>query len=126
MKEIVDGSPPARGKKAGLITLSLERERVDLARNFAERGARRLRDAGIDVVTQNDLVFTTDQCMDAAKELRSLGARCIIIQLGTWVFTPTVVDTVGAFDIPFGIWAEDNPQSFSLTAGGIVHGSSTR
>ncbi|MFW6180212.1 MAG: L-fucose/L-arabinose isomerase family protein [Spirochaetota bacterium] len=110
-------------RKAGLITLSLERERVDLARSFGERGARRLRDAGCEVITPPDLVFTTGQCVDAAADLQARGARCIIIQLGTWVFTPAVVDTVRALDIPFGIWAEDNPQSFSLTAGGIVHGS---
>jgi L-fucose isomerase len=110
-------------KSVGLITLSLERERVDLARDFGKRAGRRLRDAGCDVLAGEDLVFTTDQCIGAAADLRARGARCIIIQLGTWVFTPTVVDTVRSLDIPFGIWAEDNPQSFSLTAGGIVHGS---
>lgn len=110
-------------KKVGLVTLSLERERVDLARDFHERGARRLRDAGFEVMTRDDLVFTTDRCISVSADLCARGAHCIIIQLGTWVFTPTVVDTVRAIDIPFGIWAEDNPQSFSLTAGGIVHGS---
>ena len=42
---------------------------------------------------------------------------------GWGLFAPTVVDTLKMFNIPFGIWAEDNPASFSLTAGGIVHGS---
>lgn len=123
MSETIGEFTAPEGGKVGLITLSLERERVDLARDFGERGARALRDTGFEVLTRDGLVFTTEECVSAAGELRGRGARCIIIQLGTWVFTPTVVDTVGAFDIPFGIWAEDNPQSFSLTAGGIVHGS---
>jgi L-fucose isomerase len=110
-------------KKVGLITLSLERERTDLARIFGEEGSSSLRSAGFEVIGKTDLIFTTEGCIEAAREFRTKGAHCIIIQLGTWVSTPTVVDTVRSIDLPFGIWAEDNPASFSLTAGGIVHGS---
>lgn len=110
-------------KKVGLITLSLERERTDLARNFGREGAKQLRTAGFEVFEKEDLVFDTEGCINAAHALSAQGAHCIIIQLGTWVSTPVVVDTVRSIDLPFGIWAEDNPASFSLTAGGIVHGS---
>jgi L-fucose isomerase len=107
----------------GLVTLSLERERTDLALSFGTEGARQLRAAGFEVVGTDGLVFDAAGCIGAACECRDSGAACVIIQLGTWVFTPAVVDTLRSVDIPFGIWAEDNPASFSLTAGGIVHGS---
>jgi len=110
-------------KKVGLITLSLERERVDLAERFGEEASRTLEQAGFSVVSEKKLIFNTEQCINTAKAYEKNGVDCIIILLGTWVFTPTVVDTLKAVDLPFGIWAEDNPASFSLTAGGIVHGS---
>jgi len=110
-------------KKVGLITLSLERERTDCARSFGEKGARQLKSAGFEVFIPDDLLFDTEGCIKAAHDFQAQGAQCILIQLGTWVSTPTVVDTLRAIDLPFGIWAEDNPASFSLTAGGIVHGS---
>jgi L-fucose isomerase len=107
----------------GLITLSLERERTDLAEKFGQAAATRLRSAGFAPVGKPGLVFDTAGCLAAAKECESLGADCILILLGTWVATPTVVDTVRSVNLPFGVWAEDNAASFSLTAGGIVHGS---
>lgn len=36
-------------KKAGLITLNLERERTDCARSFGEKGAQQLKSAGFEV-----------------------------------------------------------------------------
>lgn len=110
-------------KSVGLITLSLPRERTDLAEAFDKNALEALKAKGFDVHTHDGLVFDTNQCLAAACELEEKGVDCILILLGTWVFAPTVVDTVKAFNIPFGIWAEDNPASFSLTAGGIVHGS---
>lgn len=107
----------------GLITLSLERERTDLAEKFGHDAAERLRSAGFALVGKQGLVFDTPGCLATAKECESLGADCILVLLGTWVTTPTIVDTVRSVGLPFGIWAEDNPASFSLTAGGIVHGS---
>ena len=112
-----------RGKKVGLITLSLPRERTDLAENFGKKAAKSLRLAGFEVIDDGNLIFETDNCINTAKKYENIGVDCVIILLGTWVFTPTVVDTLKEVDLPFGIWAEDNPASFSLTAGGIVHGS---
>jgi len=110
-------------KKVGLITLSLERERVDLAERFNEEASKALEKAGLEVTVGKKPVFSKEQCIETARAYQNKGVDCIIILLGTWVFTPTVVDTLKAVDLPFGIWAEDNPASFSLTAGGIVHGS---
>ncbi len=109
--------------KAGLITLSLSRERTDLAEAFGRNAFRALQSAGLEVCAGEGLVFETGQCIAAARRLQEQGADCLLLLLGTWVFAPTVVDTLRAVDLPFGIWAEDNPGSFSLTAGGQVHGS---
>jgi L-fucose isomerase len=110
-------------QSVGLIILSLPRERIDLAEEFGRNAVKALKSAGFEVHSHEDLVFDTDQCVKAARDLKEKGADCILILLGTWVFAPTVVDTIQGMGIPFGVWAEDNPASFSLTAGGVVHGS---
>ncbi len=112
-----------KAPEIGLIPLSLPRERTDLAQGFAVAAAETLRGRGFAVDTTGELVLDTERCLTAACGFRDGGADCILILLGTWVFSPTVVDTVRAVDLPFGIWAVDDPASFSLTAGGIVHGS---
>jgi L-fucose isomerase len=112
-----------RKKKVGVITLTLERERTDLAEKFGRRAIQALQSGGFDVLGDGNLLFNTVDSIEKAREFRKNEADCILILLGTWVFTPTVVDTVRSVDLPFGIWTEDNPASFSLTAGGIVHGS---
>jgi len=112
-----------RRKRVGLITLSLARERTDLAEAFGNNAFQALESAGIEVCGNNELVFETRQCIAAARRLKEQDVDCLLLLLGTWVFAPTVVDTLRAVDVPFGIWAEDNPGSFSLTAGGMVHGS---
>jgi L-fucose isomerase len=109
--------------KVGLITLSLARERTDLAEAFARNASGALESGGIEVCGNGGLVFETAQCIAAARRLKEQGVDCLLLLLGTWVFAPTVVDTLRAVEVPFGIWAEDNPGSFSLTAGGVVHGS---
>jgi len=109
--------------KAGLITLSLARERTDLAEAFGRNASRALESAGLEVCASRQLVFETGECIAAARSLQEQEVDCLLLLLGTWVFAPTVVDTLRAVDLPFGIWAEDNPGSFSLTAGGQVHGS---
>jgi L-fucose isomerase len=110
-------------KRVGLITLSLQRERTDLAEAFASNARQALESAGIEVCGEKGLAFETGQCIAAARRLQEQRVDCALLQLGTWVFAPTVVDTLRAVDLPFGIWAEDCPGSFSLTAGGVVHGS---
>jgi L-fucose isomerase len=109
--------------KAGLITLSLARERTDLAEAFGRNASRALESEGLEVCANKELVFETGQCIAAARRLKEQDVDCLLLLLGTWVFAPTVVDTLRAVDVPCGIWAEDNPGSFSLTAGGQVHGS---
>ncbi len=110
-------------RKVGLITLSLQRERTDLAEAFAANARQALESAGMEVCGEKGLVFETGQCIAAARRLQEQKVDCALLLLGTWVFAPTVVDTLRAVDLPFGIWAEDSPGSFSLTAGGVVHGS---
>ena len=110
-------------KRVGLMTLSLPRERTDLAEEFHQNAVMALNAAGFEVDSPDKLVFDTDSCVAAVRGFKERGAECALILLGTWVFAPSVVDTIQEVDIPFGVWAEDNPASFSLTAGGVVHGS---
>ena len=109
--------------KVGVITLSLPRERVDLARKFHLNAISSLETNNIDVHYHDEVTFEVSDCIKKALELKEKGVCAIILLLGTWVDSPTVVDTIREVQIPFAIWAEDNPASFSLTAGGIVHGS---
>lgn len=110
-------------RRIGMMTLSLRRERTDLAERFGENATRALRAAGCEVTGPKRLLFETAECIGEAKNLEESHADCILLLLGTWVFAPTVVDTLRAVHLPVGVWCEDNPGSFSLTAGGIVHGS---
>ena len=109
--------------KVGLITLSQPRERVDLAQSFHASAQEALERAGFQVCSHPDLVFDAPTSIRAAQACKEEGACCVFLLLGTWIDSPVVVDTLRAVRIPFAIWAEDNPASFSLTAGGIVHGS---
>lgn len=109
--------------KVGVIVLSLPRERIELARKFHNEAVSSLQAADFEVYTPDDLVFETDKCIKIAREMKDNGVCSIFLLLGTWVNTPTIVDTLREVKLPFAIWAEDNPASFSLTAGGIVHGS---
>jgi L-fucose isomerase len=107
----------------GVMTLSLPRERTDLAQRFQESAIKELRGVGLDIVCHGQLVMTTDAAVEAARELASRHVDCIVYLLGTWVFAPAVVSAMQAVAVPSGIWADGDPGSFSLTAGGIVHGS---
>ena len=109
--------------KVGVIALSLPRERTDLAEKFYADASASLKADGFEVYTHKNLIFETDKCIEVASEMKAKGVSSILLLLGTWVNTPVVIDTIREVKIPFGIWAEDNPGSFSLTAGGIVHGS---
>lgn len=109
--------------KIGVIVLSLPRERTELAEEFYTKALISLESSGFETYTHKNLIFETNQCIKVANEMKARGASLILLLLGTWVNSPVVVDTLREVKVPFGIWAEDNPGSFSLTAGGIVHGS---
>jgi L-fucose isomerase len=107
----------------GVMTLSLPRERTDLAQSFHQAAVEGLGAADLDVVAHDGLAFTSEAAVQAAQEIEARGADCILCLLGTWVLAPTVVSAVQTVSVPSGIWAAAEPASFSLTAGGIVHGS---
>ncbi|HBY56404.1 MAG TPA: hypothetical protein DEG96_00835 [Candidatus Atribacteria bacterium] len=109
--------------KVGVITLASPRERVDLARQFHFKAISSLKKNNLDLYYRDELIYETNECIAQAREFKKKGACAILLLMGTWVDSPTVVDTIREIQIPFAIWAEDNPASFSLTAGGIVHGS---
>jgi L-fucose isomerase len=109
--------------KVGVITLALPRERVDLARKFNFNAVSSLKANNLEVYYHDDLIYETTECIHKAQEYKEKGVCAILLLMGTWVDSPTVVDTIKEIQIPFAVWAEDNPASFSLTAGGIVHGS---
>lgn len=110
-------------RKVGLITVSLPRERVDLAKEFHSHAQSAFKNEAFAVCAHDDLVFDAETGINAAERMKKEGAGCIFLLLGTWVNSPVIVDILRAVNIPFAIWAEDNPASFSLTAGGIVHGA---
>ncbi|NLL61822.1 MAG: hypothetical protein GX240_03435 [Candidatus Atribacteria bacterium] len=109
--------------KVGVITLALPRERVDLAREFHFNAISSLKANNFDIYYPDELTFNTEDCIGYAREFKEKGVCAILLLLGTWVDSPTVIDTIREVQVPFAIWSEDNPASFSLTAGGIVHGS---
>ena len=109
--------------KVGVITLSLPRERTTLAEKFHAHAVVSLKNNDFEVYAHKNLIFETNSCINVASKMKAKGVSSILLLLGTWIDSPVVIDTIREIKIPFGIWAEDNPGSFSLTAGGIVHGS---
>ncbi len=109
--------------KVGLITVSLPRERIDLARTWNRVAQEELEKAGLEILWRDEPIVTVEETVETAKSFFHNGAASIVYLLGTWIYVPQVVRSVQSVRLPTIVWSPRDPASFSLTAGGIVHGS---
>jgi len=109
--------------KIGLITVSLPRERVDLARHWNTLAREELEKAGLEVLYREQLAFTVDETVNTAKSMERDGADSIIYLLGTWIYAPQVVTSAQEVTIPTVLWSPRDAAAFSLTGAGVTHGS---
>ncbi len=107
----------------GFMTVSLPREKVDLAREANRRAVESLAACGLNVVSPNDIVVDFDTLMAELSRIEDNGADCLLLLIGTWTNTTWVVSAFEQARVPRAIWSVPDPATFSLTGAGIIHGS---
>lgn len=109
--------------KLGLITVSLSRERTDLAEKWDNVALQKLIGAGLEVLHPKKLALAVEETVNASKELKEKNADCLIYLIGTWIYAPQVVTAARKAPLPFILWCPRDPLSFSLVGAAITHGS---
>jgi len=110
--------------RVGLITVSLPRERVDLARHWNRIAREELeKSGGLDVLSRDDLALNVEDTVATARAFARDGVHSIVYLLGTWIYAPQVVRAIQEVPLPAIVWSPRDPASFSLTAAGVTHGS---
>ncbi|MFW9984495.1 MAG: L-fucose/L-arabinose isomerase family protein [Candidatus Odinarchaeota archaeon] len=109
--------------KVGLITLSLERERTDIAGQAHKELLKALKTQPLDVVPEKKLVLTMEDTVRVAEDMFHDHIQCIIYNIGTWIYAPMVVSAVQASGLPSIVYGYRSPAAFSLVGAAITHGS---
>ncbi len=109
--------------KVGLMTLSLENERIDLAIKWNKIAIEKLKEKNIEVVFKEELIYNIEDSIKATKEFISNEVDCIIYLIGTWIYVPTLVNAALESRVPILLWSIKDPATFSITGAGIAHGS---
>ncbi|MFW9832074.1 MAG: hypothetical protein ACFFD8_09905, partial [Candidatus Thorarchaeota archaeon] len=109
--------------KIGLITLSLPRERIDIAKQAHKELFTALQTQPLDVVSYDTVVLTMEDTVQISEDMVHNHVQCIIYNIGTWVYAPMVVSAVQATGLPSIVYGYRSPAAFSLVGAGITHGS---
>jgi L-fucose isomerase len=109
--------------KVGLITLSLPRERIDIAKQAHKELFAALNSKHLDIVTQDEPVLTIEDTVRIAEDMAHDHVQCIIYNIGTWIYAPMVVSAVQATGLPCIVYGYRSPAAFSLVGAAITHGS---
>ncbi len=109
--------------KIGMVTVSLEGERTDLAKNTANLARDSLIKSGIEVIDNNKLALKGSDVIEFVEFAKKQKVDCIIYLIGTWIYAPDVVTAVQRFNIPTIIWGIPEPASFSSVGANVIHGS---
>lgn len=109
--------------KVGLITLSLERERTDIAKQAHSELLTALKGQQLDVTPHTDLVLTMEDSVQVSEDMVHDRIQCIIYNIGSWVYAPMVVSAVQATGLPSIVYGYRSPAAFSLVGAAVIHGS---
>lgn len=110
-----------RTPKVGILTFSdgrrhVHTELLPMAREFEARLARRLRDAGWDVVTGRDIIWTTDLAKSEAHYLAAERVEATIFNFAIWSFPHLPAIASQFAPGPFLMFSNVNPQYPGLVA----------
>ena len=105
------------------MTLSLPRERTDLAIKWNKIAIEKIKGKNIDIIFKEELIYNIEESLKNTKEFISKGVDCIIYLIGTWIYVPMIVDAALESNVPILLWSIKDPATFSLTGAGIAHGS---
>ncbi len=107
----------------GFMTVSLPREKVELARKTHRRAVEALKACGLDLAFPEDIVVDFNTLCSELRKIEANGADCFLLLTGTWTNATWVVTAFEQARIPGAIWSVPDAASFSLTGAGIIHGS---
>jgi len=104
-----------RAPKVGILTFSdgrshVHNELLPLTREFQERLARRLREAGWEVVTGRDIVWTTDLAKSEARYLAAESVEATLFNFAIWSFPHLPAIASQFAPGPFLLFSNVNPQ----------------
>ncbi len=109
--------------KIGLITLSLPREQIDIAKQAHKELLAALQSRELNIVSRDDPVLTMEDTVRIAEDMAHDHIHGIIYNIGTWIYAPMVVSAVQATGLPSIVYGYRSPAAFSLVGAAIAHGS---
>ncbi len=109
--------------KVGLITLSLPRERIDIAQEAHKELLKALKKQPLEVIPHNELILTMEDSVQISEDMAHDHIQCIIYNIGSWIYAPMVVSAVQATGLPSIVFGYRSPAAFSLVGAAITHGS---
>ena len=113
--------------KIGLICVSLDGERTDLAKLFLRQAKDALREKGMRVAEGAENYTTSrGEVAKQAGKYREENVDCILYLIGTWILADHVVDALQASaGVPAAVWGVPEAASFSSVGANVVHGAPT-
>ncbi len=109
--------------KIGLITLSLPRERTDIAEQAHKELLEALKKHPVDIAPYDELILTIEDCVQVSEDMVHDRIQCIIYNIGSWVYAPMVVSAIQATGLPSIVYGYRSAAAFSLVGAAITHGS---
>ena len=102
--------------KIGLICVSLDGERTDLAKLFLRQAKDALREKGMRVAEGAENYTTSrGEVAKQAGKYREENVDCILYLIGTWILADHVVDALQASaGVPAAVWGVPEAASFCL------------
>lgn len=109
--------------KIGLITVSLDGERTDLAKQFEMNALVSLKKSGLEVLENPSLSLNGADVLQAVENAKNKRADCIVFLIGTWVYAPDIISAIQQFPFPIVVWGIPEPASFSSVGANVIHGT---
>ncbi|MBQ9942045.1 MAG: hypothetical protein IJP03_03450 [Christensenellaceae bacterium] len=109
--------------KIGLICVSLQGERTDLAQDFLRRARETISQTEIELFCADEVTLDGQQVKDQQKAIEAAGADAIIYMCGTWLLSTHIVDAAKETKLPIAVWGLPEPISFSSVGCNAVHGT---
>lgn len=113
--------------KIGLICVSLDGERTDLAELFLREAQSVLLRKGMRIAESAESYTTSrGEVVERAAKYREENVDCILYLTGTWILADHIVDAVQASaGVPAAIWGVPDAASFSSVGANVAHGALT-
>lgn len=107
----------------GLITVSLDGERTDLAKQFEMSALVSLKKSGLEVLENPSLCLNGADVLRAVENAKNKRVDCIVFLIGTWVYAPDIISAIQQFHLPVVVWGIPEPASFSSVGANVIHGT---